>query len=567
MALAEGGWARRARAGFGASPAALVVLAGLPVMAAAWALLSPELVLSHEMTWDFLYNLSGAWQLQYGRAAHLDFHDPLGALNFGLTWLGFALLGPTPFAFLAGSVMFAIAVFASAALAAMRRLPLLPAILFVVFASLLVLMPANVGDKPNTYSFAMSYNRYGWSLLSILAFILFVPPRGSLGGDRIDLVNAVAVLIALYYLKITYFAAGLAFVGVALALFPHVRRRLPAWAVAIGLVLVNAFAPWNYGYLFDILDAANAGAVRDSLGFHLNNVFSHGEAYAAYAAVLAIALWMYARGLAPARLPMAIAAVLAIGVLVLSQNHQTHGLPVGIVAAFLLYDQVRERQAIAAPALLAAMAFALFGIGASAFSLVSYHSRAGHADRLRVIDHTQLKGLAVPLERPGLLAAFADGGQTNHALLNWARAGRPRFELSPAEYVETLLEAVALLQNGHHPPGAVVVLDQVNPLPFMLGWPPPRGGSLWSGPGAPILTAAEVFAEADYVLIPKFSTYGAWTDRAQLEYRGYLSQNFPARENSQSWVLLSRQSAAQPEPAEQSDRERAIALPSIAPVR
>ena len=564
MALAEGGWAGRERAGFAAPPAALVVLAGLPVMAAAWALLSPDLVLSHEMTWDFLYNLSGAWQLQNGRVLHLDFHEPVGTLNFGLTWLGFALVGPTPFAFLAGSVIFAIAVFVSATLAAMRRLPLLPAILFVVFASLLVLMPANIGDKPNAYSFAMSYNRYGWSLLSILAFILFVPPRQSAGEDRVDIVNAVAVLIALYYLKITYFAAGLAFLGVALALFPHVRGRLPAWAVATGLVLVNAFAPWNYGYLFDILQAANAGAVRNSLGFHLNNIFSHAEAYAAYAAMLAIALWMHARGLAPARLPVAIAAVLAIGVLVLSQNHQTHGLPVGIVAAFLLYDQIRERPVLAAPALLVAMAFAVLAVGASAFSLASYHFRAGHADLLRVIDHTQLKGLAVPLEQPSLLAAFADGGQTNHALLNWARAGRPRYELSPAEYVETLIEAAALLQDGRYPPGAVVVLDQVNPLPFMLGWPPPRGGSLWSGPAAPILPAADVFAEAEYVLIPKFSTYGAWTDRAQLEYRAYLSQNFRTRENTQSWVLLSRRDGAQPG---RSERERVIVLPAVAPVR
>ena len=103
MALAEGGWARRERAGFDASPPALVALASLPVMAAVWVLLSPDLVLSHEMTWDFLYNLSGAWQLQTGHTAHLDFHDPLGTLTFRLTWLGFALLGPTPFAFLAGS--------------------------------------------------------------------------------------------------------------------------------------------------------------------------------------------------------------------------------------------------------------------------------------------------------------------------------------------------------------------------------------------------------------------------------------------------------------------------------
>src|SRR5260370_33438587 len=126
------------------SLAKLVLLAGVPVLVGGWALLSPNLVLSHEMTWDLLYNLSGAWHLQHGHVAHVDFHEPVGQFNFLLTLVGFELVGPTPFAFLVGVVIVAAVVFVSAALAAMRRLPILPAALFVIFASLLVLMPANV---------------------------------------------------------------------------------------------------------------------------------------------------------------------------------------------------------------------------------------------------------------------------------------------------------------------------------------------------------------------------------------------------------------------------------------
>src|SRR5215813_14357422 len=234
MALAESGCAGGEGAGGRAPPATLMLLAGLPMLAGAWLLLSSDLVLSHEMTWDFLYNIAGAWHLQNGHILQVDFHEPLGALNFELTWLGFALLGPTPFAVIAGSAIVAAGVFFSAALAAMRRLPLWPAVLFVVFAGLLALMPANVGDKPNAYSFAMAYNRYGWSLLSVLALILFQPPRH--GNDWVDVVNAAAILVILFYLKITYFAAGFAFVATAVVISPHVRRLLPAWAVASGLV-------------------------------------------------------------------------------------------------------------------------------------------------------------------------------------------------------------------------------------------------------------------------------------------------------------------------------------------
>jgi len=105
-----------------------------------------------------------------------------------------------------------------------------------------------------------------------------------------------------------------------------------------------------------------------------------------------------------------------------------------------------------------------------------------------------------------------------------------------------------LLGDGRHCRGGVVVLDQVNPFPFMLGWPPPRGGNLWSGPGAPVRPADEVFAEAEHVLIPKFSSYSVWTEQARLDYGPYLSENFRAREETQSWIVLSREGTVTPRP-------------------
>jgi hypothetical protein len=122
-------------------------------------------------------------------------------------------------------------------------------------------------------------------------------------------------------------------------------------------------APWSYPYLSDILQAATAGAVRNSLGFHLNNFLANAEGYAPYAAGLVVAIWMWARGLAPLHQPLAIASILAIGAFVLSQNHQSHGLPVGLVIAFLLYDQIRARFGATVPALPVLMVFPLFTIG------------------------------------------------------------------------------------------------------------------------------------------------------------------------------------------------------------
>jgi hypothetical protein len=526
----------------GSRPASFLLLAGLPMLAAAWALLASGRVLSREMTWDFLFNLAGAWHLQNGHVLHVDVHDPVGKLNFLLTALGFQLVGPTPLAFVVGTLVWASVTFLAASIAAWRRLPLAPAVIFTVFVCLLVVMPANVGDPPRDYSFAMSYNRYGWSALSVLALILFVPPRPpspavvpeTRGGDSLDMAVVGLLLAALFYLKITYFAAGLATLGLALLLFPHVRVLWKGWLAVGGVVVANALAPYNHPYLLDIWDAAGAGKVRGGISVHLNTFLTDPEGNAAYAAGLAVAVWLWRDGRAPLRLPLAAALLLASGMFLLTQNHQAEGVPLGVMIAFLLYDQLRQTTAR-----MALMIFPLASIAAASFGLLEYASKANSGELFQVVGHTHLKGLAVPVEPLGLLAAFADG-RSEPALLSRARILRPHHELTPTEYVETLLEAAGLFEGGGLRPGGIVMLDQVNPLPFMLGVAPPRGGTLWSGWGALARPAEEVFAEADHVLIPKFPTYSPWTEAATHAYGDYLAAHFPRRTTSGSWIMLSR---------------------------
>lgn len=128
-----------------ASLVALVVLAGLALLPAAWALLSPAHVFSRSMTWDLLFNLAGAWQLHYGHVPHVDFHDAVGRLDLWLTDAGFYFYGPSPRAIIVGTIIMAAAMLAAGCFVAWRRLPLLAAALFVVFCCLIALMPANFG--------------------------------------------------------------------------------------------------------------------------------------------------------------------------------------------------------------------------------------------------------------------------------------------------------------------------------------------------------------------------------------------------------------------------------------
>src|SRR5260370_5181179 len=134
-----------------ASLAALIVLTGLALLAAAWALLSPAHVFSRSMTWDLLFNLAGAWQVHYGRVPHVDFHDAVGRLNLWLTDAGFYFYGPSPLAVIVGSIIVAAALLPAGCFVAWRVPPWLAPELVVVNRGLIALMPAHLSHPPNAY--------------------------------------------------------------------------------------------------------------------------------------------------------------------------------------------------------------------------------------------------------------------------------------------------------------------------------------------------------------------------------------------------------------------------------
>jgi hypothetical protein len=519
----------------------LGLTAGLPVIVSIWLLLSPGRVVSREMTWDMLFIVEGAWHVFEGQVPHVDFHDPVGGLNFLLTAAGFHLVGLKPFALLVGPSLLALALFACASIAAAPRLPLLAATLFVVFASLLVLMPANAGDLPSEYSFAMSYNRYGWSALSIVALILFLPTQADGDGGIVDRVLVAVLLLALFYIKITYFAAGMGALAFAIIVCPAVRAHWRAWTAVGVLLAANVLAPYNRPYLDDLWANVISGAVKSNYVLQLNYFLSDGTEHALYIAMVAAAAWLWWRGAAPLRVPLAAAFLVGMGWLLLSQNSQFNGVPLAVVVALLLYDVLR-RHRVGAPALLLLILPAMWIIAAAA-SVAGHHFKTRDPG-LSLVESANLRGLLVPTEANGLLSDFASG-EHPFQLLSRARVNRPRHELSPYEYVQTITEAASLLSKPQYRRGTVVVLDQVNPMPFVLGWPPPRGGNLWSGPHIPQRPAEQLLGTADYVLVPKFSTIGAWTEAAITTLYGrYLADHFRDLEESQSWRLLGRNPAA-----------------------
>ncbi len=317
-------------------PLPLLALSAVLIIPAIWAVLSSPVIYSREMTWDLMFNLDGAWRLYNGQTAHVDFHDPLGTLPFAATALGFYVVGTKPFAFLIGETIVAILITVLAVVAVKNRLALVPAALFVTLCALLTLVPLVIGDLPTEYTFAMAYNRFGWSLLGILYVIIFVGPRNGRRPVLTDVIAAAIIVVALYYVKITYFGVAFAGVGVALMTSRHVRQHYRAWCVVLALIALIALAPFNHGYIADIVDAMSAGSVRTQVSLFLRN-FAYGSAeQSSVIAADLVLFYLWLQGRVSLGTLIAGAFVFVSGLFLISQNAQEQGIPLYVIPTLLI---------------------------------------------------------------------------------------------------------------------------------------------------------------------------------------------------------------------------------------
>lgn len=498
----------------------LTLLSALPLLLAGWLLLSRDVMLAEQNAMDLLFNLAGAWQFHLGRTQHVDFHEAVGPLNFLLTQAGFHLVGFSPFAFLAGQMLAVLGLSLMAVVAAGRRLPLAAAVIFVLSVALTAMMPTNVGNAPDVFTFAMSYNRYGWGAIAILCLILFAPPRWSPARDSIDILCGLLLLLAMFYVKITYFLVGVGALALALTISDHVRDRRGAWLAVGLLVLGNALAPHSHPYLADLQWAIISGL--PSTGARrllLDGVLGNSMEIAIYGAGLVTGFWLWRQGRAPLALPVAALFLIGAGIMLFAQNTQIRGLPLGLVILFMLYGALTPYHGMGrwlVPILLL-LAPSLTVLSAAG-TIGAYAVMAVPSDRLLIARDTNARDLAVPMRSESV---------------NNLR--------SQTIYFTSILEAASLFAPGRHKPGRIMLIDRVNPLPFMLGFPPPRGGDLFWEATAPPRPTPEMLDDADYVLVPtKFSTSPGLTQAAHERFAPYLEAHFTVREETEYWILYAR---------------------------
>jgi hypothetical protein len=486
-------------------------------------MLSPGVAYSREMIWDFFYNLEGAWRLYNGQGLHADFHDPLGALPFALTALGFQLVGAKPIAFVIGECVLAVVLTILAILAVRDRLPTLPAFLFVSMCAMLVVVPLSVGDNLPDFTFAMAHNRFGWSALSILCLLLFIEPRG--GRDTVweDFVSGNILTIGLFYTKVTYFGVALAAITLALLTSRHIRRHWLAWCTTLSVAVVIAFAPISDGYRADIISGISSGRARWH-PFELFLAFLRDSIEQSWViAEILFLLYLWRERYVKLGDVFAGLFIWASGFFVLSQNTQVRSIPLYAVLVLLVYVRLavrlraaRPQSLISAACLMAcALSPLLQPLSSNFLGLLAYNIKANPGAGAFVVKDTNLQGLAVPADHDKILD----------------------------EYVKTILALADFLREEGATSARIVVIDQVNPLPFVLGAEAPRGGNLWSRGDIAWRPPEDVFREADYVAIPRFPTRSETLIEGLGVYHEYLSAHFVRRYQTPYWTLLERQNS------------------------
>src|SRR3954454_20757424 len=249
----------------------------------------------------------------------------------------------------------------------------------------------------------MIYNRYGWSLSLILYVVLFIPPKRTSWPDYCLVFT---LLMLLFYTKITYFAVGMAALGVAIVLPGSIASNRRRWIAVFLILALFPVAPFNRPYLTDIVTAALAGGVRTRVWGLADSFLADPTEYAfaiSGCVLLAVLASLPQLQVSWAN-PMFGLFIVTSSAALLSQNAQTQGIPTYQVIALLLYRLLRDLLTAGrlAPAgqlsslLLAPLVFPVVAILASGLGLAHYsYTLFVKSDHLVAAQVGNLRGLAV----------------------------------------------------------------------------------------------------------------------------------------------------------------------------
>ena len=538
---------------------ALLLMVGYIVFL--WSPVSVFTIITH----DSLIFFDSTYRISNGLVPSTDFPTALGAAQLYLpAWAAWVIGGYGGSVELA-SVWVALGLGLACAVVGARRMPIaITAVLVgIVF---LVTVPAAMLERwggesqtlvsgeteilADNLSWAMFYNRWGWAAL-IPLFMVLAPRRDRETAPAIsEIAVLAAVLTFLFWLKASYFAAGLGAAAIYAFLNPAPWRTLAigAGATAVGIVGIGLMTGNLLAYLNDILLAGKVSGARTEsiLGLIRRNMLEMLFALAPLGVLAAIGRFNWRDGLVAG-------FILLMSMFVINQNGQLENMSTLIVLA--AYGAVRVLAEADAQRVARVAAAGAFGMLAAsqildrgmvlidqAYAILREEGR----EPAQWASVAAFRDVYVP-ERESMFNRALTKSETEEARIYniWVSGqfGR-RQELRQGEYMQTLLAGMEDLKPVVKRGETVNTLDMTNPFPFLMNLRAPQGGWLTLHMNRTISEEVHpapetMFADSDHVMIAKMSMVQSTADLMKDLYGAWLDENYGTRVETLYWTRWS----------------------------
>ncbi|WP_210259536.1 hypothetical protein [Devosia sp. 1635] len=477
---------------------------------------------------DLYIFLDGAHRIVLGQVPNVDFHTSLGPLAFYLPAAGLALSGSLGAAMPVGMALVVLILACIGAPLIASRMHPITGMAAAVFLLAVAAVPVNPGEAVSDLSFAMFYNRIGWSALGLLLVMYLRPFNDSRQQALVDAVCAALLVLLMLYTKASYGLVGFAFL--VFMLLDRQQRGRMALALGLCAISIGAIALLWGGTLNHVADLQLAQEVSGGLP-ELQRLaetmmvnLADLVVFALFAALLLLARRRF-------RDLLFVGFCASTGILIIEQNFQivgilTLGAGAAVIAELLMREPNSQRYPVAlsgagVPLLLATLLLPVavqnvFSLGVHA-AMAS--SRAGEPSPL-----PQFGGVR-------LVRLWSDGAYRNFV-----------------RYHETLLDGALALESLDRPLQNVLAFDFVSPFAAGLDLPVSQGDSPWFHWGRTLdhdhfPPAAEIMADVEIIMDPK-TPIEHWTADGMREiYADYIAQNFELASETRHWRVYVRRGA------------------------
>jgi hypothetical protein len=474
---------------------------------------------------DIFIFLDAGWRVLNGQRPEIDFNPSMGPILSLLAAAGLKLARNSPNGVGYMSALVSAMVGCWAFALTRWRMAAVPSTLAAIVLALIAAAPFPIGWPPNMLSHAMLYNRYGYSLVGLVVLECFRPgERNLLGGISTGILSA-----SLLFLKPSYCLVALGFAACSATSW---RRVI---GVAIGcisaLVAMMAYLHFDFAALWG--DLSMMSAARGSSLSLWNIRWAFFKGFADFLPLCLLALLTSANTFRP----LFLALLFWIGgALLLATNAQPNGYPLNALLALLLVERSRASMPPSTAFRFPKPETILVLLGLICYAPIAIDNANGVLFAL--IESRRNPPASVARFRAANLANLifydVDGGTDADQLSN----GRA--------YVDYVNDGLDLIQRVSAPTDTVFTLDMVNPFPYALRRPPPRGGTpalsfnhTFNNQHKP--SPEWLFGSADIVMVPKRPASSE--PDAQALFRNYLpaiESEFHLAAESDWWRLYKR---------------------------